>query len=376
MTPPSNTGVNGTAGRSEDERLVLEGGKVKVVCAERQQAKPSGVVVDYLRCTVRKDALLASEGVAVSSDDVLVQCLAFKVAGLLGFELGEERKGRDYYDFTWTINSSLGKEVGSVSGGGATQRDTFCITLKGEACSFAANGWEKRLHEFLSPMEPRITRIDMARDFLNGEVSIEEVVGCYECGEFDYMNRRPSFSTYGSWRVDGMAANVLGHSRTFQVGKRESGKLLRAYEKGHQFRMLNDAWVRVEVELRNVNRVIPFDAVIRPADFFAGAYPFCQLILDEKPVPQRVATGKEVGDRTVARFMRNFENQSIPSIVVMVQTLGPDQAVELLEAAVLRHAQRPTPRSLRGMTHERCEAGFREWFNKYSSVVPAGDAPF
>ena len=159
------------------------------------------------------------------------------------------------------------------------QAQTFCVTVKGEACTFAVKGWESRIYDLFAHLDPRVTRIDLARDFLHGDCTIEEVVHCYNCGEFDYRNRRPKHQEHGVWIGD------VQHSRTFQVGQRESGKLLRAYEKGHQFKLMDDPWMRAEVEFRNVNRVIPFDALTRPADFFAGAYNFCQMVLDTKPAP-------------------------------------------------------------------------------------------
>lgn len=369
MTPLSNTGVNQPKGLTRDERLVLEGGKVKVLCAERQQAGPSGVIVDYLRITLKRDDVLKLAGVRGTDDDSLTQFLAFQLAGILGFTLGESRNGRDFYAHTWTINNEFDKEVASVSGGGETQRETFCLTLKGEACTFAAKGWEHRLHQWLWLLEPRVTRIDLARDFLVGELTIEEVVGAYHGGAFDYRNRRPSYTRHGSG--DGRERYVE-HSRTFQVGQRESGKLMRAYEKGHAFKMLSDPWLRVEVELRNVNRIVPFDALIRPADFFAGAYDFCQMVLDEKPMPQRIATGKAVGERTVARFSRWLENVVAPSIRAIQACADSAEWADLL---AIKHINRRIPRGLAGLNHLEVREGVREWIAGLSASAPAGCAP-
>jgi DNA relaxase NicK len=354
---------------TRDERLVLEGGQVKVVCAERQQASESGVIVDYLRVTVKRDGVLGLPGVRGGDDDILTQFLAFQLAGVLGFTLGESRNGRDFYAFTWTIVNAFGKEVASVSGGGENQRETFCLTLKGEACTFARPGWEKRLYEWLAPLEPRVTRIDLARDFLNGEVAMEEVEGHYFGGSFDYRNRRPSYTRHGSGDSH---AKEVGHSRTFQVGQRESGKLMRAYEKGHAFKMMSDMWLRVEVELRNVNRIVPFDALIRPADFFAGAYDFCQMVLDVKPVAERIATGKAVGERTVGRFVRWFENVVAPSIRAVQACVDSAEWADLL---TIKHIHRRVPRGLAGLDHAQVRDGVRSWISSFSEVVPASPAP-
>lgn len=366
ITPLSNTGVNQVRGLTRDERLVLEGGKVKVICGERQQETGSGVIVDYLRLTVKRDDVLSMAGVGPTDDDCLTKFLAFKVAGLLGFTLGESRNGRDFYAHTWTINNEWDKEVASVSGGGETQRETFCVTIKGEGCTFAAKGWEFRLHQYLNRFEPRVTRIDLARDFLNGELTIEEVQGCYETGAFDYRNRRPSFTRHGSG--DGKLRGVE-HSRTFQVGQRESGKLMRAYEKGHAFKMLSDPWLRVEVELRNVNRIVPFDALLRPADFFAGAYDFCQMVLDVKAQAERIATGRAVGERTVGRFARWLENVAAPAIRI-VQLCA--DSTEWADALTVKHVNRRIPRGLAGLNVVEVREGVRDWIKGLSESAPAG----
>lgn len=368
-TPLSNTGVNQPGRMTRDERLVLEGGKVKIECAERQQLGRSGVIVDYLRVTVRRSSMLAyaktATAVREADDEGLTRWLAYQVAELLGFVLGDLRNGRDFYAHTWTINNQFGREVASVSGGGENQRETFCVTVKGEGCTFAAKGWEARLHEFFSPLGPRITRIDLARDFLAGELTFEEVEGCYFTGAFDYRGRRPSYVKHGSGDSH---AKEVGHSRTFQVGQRESGKLLRAYEKGHAFKIMDDPWLRVEVEFRNVNRIVPFDALIRPADFFAGAYDFCQMVLDEKPVPERIATGKAVGERTVARFARWFENVVAPSIRAIHASV-PD--AEWADFLTIKHAERRIPRGLAGLDHAQVVQGLRDWAMNLRGYVPA-----
>lgn len=374
--PLSNTGVNKPGRMTREERLVLEGGKVKVVCGERQQLDASGVIVDYLRLTVRRDGVLAMErqcGVLGQTDDeTLTQFLAFRVACVLGFTLGESRNGRDFYAHTWTIDNEFGREVASVSGGGETQRDTFCVTVKGEGCTFAARGWEKRLYDEFAALDPRITRIDLARDFLAGEVSMEEVVGHYHGGSFDYRNRRPSYTQHGCWEPEALS-RAKPNSRTFQVGQRESGKLMRAYEKGHAFRMMDDAWLRVEVELRNVNRIIPFEALIRPADFFAGAYEFCQMVLDVKATAERVATGKAVGERTVGRFARWFENVVAPAVRAIQACADGSEWADWL---AIKHINRRIPRGLAGLDHAQVRDGVRAWIAGLSEPVPAGSAPF
>lgn len=49
--------------------------------------------------------------------------------------------------------------------GGVSQRGTFCFTVKGEGCTFGQAGWEQRLYDFFLPLQGKVTRIDLARDF-------------------------------------------------------------------------------------------------------------------------------------------------------------------------------------------------------------------
>jgi phage replication initiation protein len=73
----------------------------------------------------------------------------------------------------------------------------------------------------------------------------------------------------------------MGRGRTFYVGARENGKLFRAYEKGKQLGNPDSPWVRHEVELHNVDRVIPWDVLWEPGRYVAGAYPYLAWVSGE-----------------------------------------------------------------------------------------------
>lgn len=355
-----------------DEKLVLEGGKVKLETQRRQLLAPDqgGVIIDYLRFTVVRDRLVTTHNMPVDSDDEnLVRLLAMHLSSLLGYSLGALRPGRDYYDHTYTIENSFGHEIASVSGGGESQRGTFCFTVKGEGCTFAAAGWERRTGEFFADLLPKITRIDLAKDCWNkGELSIDAAVDAYKDHRFSYQKRLPSYVQFGCW--------LDGHSRTFQVGKRESGKLIRVYEKGHQFGMMDDEWCRAEVELRSVNRIIPWEALTQPGEYFAGAYEWCNWLLHEgmqNIVPRRVKTQAKVGELSVARAFRNIERVMAPTLVLLTSAF-PDFV--WLERLVLAHAQRKTPRGFRGLPHSEVVAGLKKSFSRFEphhELAPLAD---
>lgn len=361
---------------TNDEKLVIEGGKLKVVCQKRQlEAKAqNGVIVDYLRFTLRRELIPETKRIPRYTDDQdLARWYANVFAQLLGYTLGMDRPGRDYYEFTTTIDNAFGHEVASVSAGGEGQRGTICFTLKGEGCTMARKGWEKRVHDYFAGMHPTITRVDLAKDFFEGEVTIEEVVHLYKHNEFSYRNRKPKYTTHGCWSLghdaDGMP--MLGHSRTFQVGKRESGKLARFYEKGHQFAMMDSRWLRAEAELRNVNRIIPWDALISTAEYFAGAYPALQLVANTDTAT-RIPTGKKVAEASAQRVV-NWLQRVVAPTLVQVSKVMPNE--DWLIGLVVDQAHRRIPRGLRGLDHATMAHGLECALKKFTNpCAPAAVA--
>lgn len=361
---------------TNDEKLVIEGGRVKVLCERRQLMAKSqnGIIVDYLRFTIKRDSIPDTKRIPRESEDRdLVKYYALIFANLLGFELGVERPGRDYYEHTYTVDNENGHEVGSVSAGGESQRGTICFTLKGEGCTHARSGWEKRVHDYFSDMLPTITRIDAAKDFFAGEVTIEECVGLYRDHKFSYRNRMPKYTTHGAWELGSMfdGTPLHGHSRTFQVGKRESGKLARFYEKGHQYGDMASPWLRAELELRNAGRVIPWDAVINAAEYFAGGYEALQMLCDRETATS-IPTSTKTGEASADKFVRWFVRTVAPS-VLQITKIMPDES--WLHGMVLDQAHRKVPRGLRGLTSHSMAHGVTEALRKFTDFMnPAAPA--
>lgn len=104
-------------------------------------------------------------------------------------------------------------------------------------------------------------------DDYTGIHNVDWAVQLYKEGKFNAGGNEPSCDQRGNW------IKPDGKGRTFYVGKRENGKLLRVYEKGMQLGKLYDPWVRWEVELHNTGRIIPFDVLLKPGKYVAGAYP-------------------------------------------------------------------------------------------------------
>jgi hypothetical protein len=171
----------------------------------------------------------------------------------------------------WARIESQGR--GSAAG-------TVHVSLGGVACSaLDLEGWS-RLALFLTRSSARsagkVTRWDLAWDDYRGQVVADPqaAVDAYGLGGFRHRHGRPPGTNYaGDW----------GHrqrSRTFYVGSRSGGKLLRCYTKGLQ-KGMDPRWHRVEVEWRSRDRVIDPTRLLPAmwAPTFAGAFSWCSDLL-------------------------------------------------------------------------------------------------
>lgn len=174
----------------------------------------------------------------------------------------------------WKLSVYLGGvmvEIGAIAKGGEAQRGRWMLQLTGKGCGLVCD-WVS-LRELLEGFEAKITRVDLAVDFLEGEHTVDDAVDMVDRGEFTSCGRRPSTSVAGDW-LDQV------HGRTLYVGKAQNGKMLRVYEKGRQLGDLDSDWVRFEVQLGNRDRVIPFETLTDCDRFFAGAYPALASLLE------------------------------------------------------------------------------------------------
>ena len=166
--------------------------------------------------------------------------------------------------------------VGKLAWGGSTQNERVYLTLSGTLCA-RVRDWVP-LGMVLHLCDARITRADLAHDDFEGNRSVDDAVAMYDAGQFNSGGRNPSCSLQGDWK------QVSGKGRTFYVGNRKHGKLLRVYEKGRQLGDSASPWVRWEVQLQNRDRWIPYDVLSRPAPFLAGSFPALGFVCEEREV--------------------------------------------------------------------------------------------
>lgn len=153
----------------------------------------------------------------------------------------------------------------------------YYVSFSGVGCS-ALN--MVQLHKALKQMpETKITRVDIALDDMEGNVTVDEMKDRYMDGEFITKGTPPKYGYFeggelvqqGSKKKFGMIPTL---GRSFYVGRRETGKLCRTYEKGKQLKSKEyPDWVRIEMEIHNKARVIPLDVLLDSDAYFVGAYP-------------------------------------------------------------------------------------------------------
>ena len=184
----------------------------------------------------------------------------------------EHRKGL----FGFRYSARFGDGAGVIAWGGESQNDRVYFSVQGKGCSMISR-WAD-LADWLQRHKASIKRVDLAHDDHAGRlVSIAWAVQQYQEGGFNAGGRNPVHSCAGDW----LQGDASTKGRTLYIGNRASGKFGRFYEKGKQLGDPNSPWVRVEVEWRAQDRYIPYDILIRPGHYLAGAYP-CLAILNEE----------------------------------------------------------------------------------------------
>lgn len=222
--------------------------------------------------------------------------------------------------------------VGKIAWGGESQRERVYVSLSAALCNRVSN-WD-RMAAILDLIDARITRVDLAHDDYDGLRNVDEAVAMYDAGMFKSGGRNPICSCQGDWKL------VSGHGRTFYVGKRGHGKLLRVYEKGKQLGDASSPWVRWEVELHNRDRVIPADVLCDPARYLAGSFPALEFISKERsPIKTQRKALKASLDHLIECLSKSY-GKTINAMVM--QGLDPHDIVAMtLRGGVPDRLKRP-----------------------------------
>lgn len=240
---------------------------------------------------------------------------------IFGFTTSSCRNsGLNFYEQSYV----LGEDFGFVCIGG--QRNTVLIMINGRGCSFAKQGWELRLYHFLvtSAKRPKLTRVDIAHDDFEGKKinvdwgNMQDGLGGFSCG-----NRAPNIEHKGNWK------RPTGKGRTLVIGSRESGKYMRLYEKGRAEGDPEDNWQRAEVEFKSIDRILPFDMLLAPSEYFIAAYPCFRDLADDLQ-PARIETIQKTALINTKTAIANIKHQYGKYINIFKEVFDPEELINLI----------------------------------------------
>lgn len=280
-----------------------------------------------------------------------------RVAEMVTFE--DRIEPKDGWLYAMAIVCAGDIQLGRIDYGGESQRGWIRVILTGEGCAWVQD-WDY-IGSFggLTPEgKPLwdgadIRRLDICLTTYAGEVTHQKVVAAHPSLFHGSAGRPPAMRTIES--TDPRAG------KTVYVGKRESAKMLRAYEKG--FELLKDVRksenvthiggdrvediYRVEVEFKAVDKFIPFSSVVDRDAVFAGAYPFCAQLLgsvtrikmkslpDFKPIVT-MDSALENCRISYGKILRTaLEAMDISEIELLQRVIAPNRSDALVRAGVL-----------------------------------------
>jgi phage replication initiation protein len=245
--------------------------------------------------------------------------------------VGVEGRGIFGFDRSVKLFASVGSAqfaIGCIAYGGESQKGRWMLQITGAGCP-AVRDWHK-MARLLRALDARLTRVDLAVDYLDGSYSVDDAVRMHSEGAFNCGGRDPSTACAGDW-----LGNKAG--RTLYIGKATNGKLLRVYEKGKQLGDLSSPWVRFEVQLGNRDRVIPLDVLTARDRFLAGCYPALADMLSV--AAEAIETTRSEGEVTLGHLAFHLRRSYGKVLSVIGQHLAPDLG-ELIESITVTGAPR------------------------------------
>ncbi|MRR17867.1 MAG: hypothetical protein EG826_15575 [Deltaproteobacteria bacterium] len=307
-----------------------EGETLKVIPKARQGAGRVGFV-DWVTFTAHEDSIQPACGFPLVpvSDEEAMALLSAKLEMILGYGITSKRPiGLNFYQRSYV----LGDNWGHVCHGG--QRNTFCVIISGEGCAAAREGWEQRLYEFLQKLiNARITRLDVSHDDIAGHYTVDNARKDFDEGLFRCHARNPQIEMAGNW------VEPNGKGRTLYIGRRQSGKFARIYEKGKQLGDVASPWVRIEVEFKNEDRVIPFRALLEPGEYLAGAFPAFAFLTDTQERILTKSTKAKCDLNATLSWLRRQCGKTLFCVSVVLG--GHAQAMEAITPADLDESDVP-----------------------------------
>lgn len=258
----------------------------------RGESKPpivnaSVVKVDWLNCTFPAPSMSIAGFVGLIGRMFGRPVSAVTDHGMLGFSSSVK---------LFAHHGSVCSPIGCVAFGGDSQGGRWLFQLTGSGCQFVKD-WAG-ISDLMESLGGKLTRVDLALDFLAGEHSVDEAVTLYQMGGFKCGGRNPSSRLDGDWIG-------IDNGRTLYVGRAANGKMLRVYEKGRQLGDPASEWVRFEVQLGSRDRVLPFSCLTACDAFFAGCYPALESMIEV--AAEAIPTHRLGGELTMQHLLYHLK---------------------------------------------------------------------
>nr|WP_252150031.1 replication initiation factor domain-containing protein [Acinetobacter cumulans] len=297
----------------------------------RLPAENEIAIVDWVNFTFGIETLGSAFFEPMTPDNLESVCLSAittldeHLEQIFGFSTTARNKtGRNFYKQSYV----LGHDMGLVCIGG--QRNTILVMLSGKGCSFATEGWERRLYTFLTNIAKRakLTRIDLAHDDFSGENINVDWAEQHDTNSekgtgFQNGSRKPNVEHKGNWK------RPNGRGRTLNIGSRESGMYVRVYEKGRAEGDPDDNWQRAEVEFKACDRILPFDMLLAPSEYFMGSYP-CFSYLKNDIQPSKIESLKKNASISAKAALETIKHQYGKYINLFKQVFDPEELINLI----------------------------------------------
>ncbi len=326
-------------------RVSNTGGKFSQRSAKTKHTAESTVIIDWLTLSfpdtafIDRNPVITAEGEhgkALQARSLWLDIIKCHLSAWMHLDcLQVLQQGRGFLGFSDSAVISVevngeNQRIGTLAWGGTSQRGRLILSLSGQGTQLIED-WHA-VFEFTEAKFGKISRVDLAADFLQGQYTVNQAVQDYKDGLF----------TGGGNKPKGRLIDDLGNDsgKTLYVGKRENGKMCRIYEKGKQLGDEASEWVRVEGELHAKDRVIPLDVLINPAPYWAGLYPIFTRLLGY--VATRIETGRRVVAATVNSLV-HWHNVAYGGLVGLLMDSIDDaeKVVEMLRRDSVPRRLRP-----------------------------------
>lgn len=265
---------------------------------------------------------------------------------LFGFGFSARGNGINGYKHSAVFGIAADERIkyGFFAWGSANEKqaNTVCVHLSGVGLTAAADGWETRLYQWIKQDAPntRITRCDLAHDFLQGEYTPQQAYCDWKAGGFTTVQTRPNAELAGAGWL-----NPQG-GRTLYIGSKKNGsRLVRVYEKGIEQGDPQSPWVRFELQLRNRDIVIEHEILIQPGQYLTGAYPICQTLFtqhnEDTKKNERIKLMKEINIEHVVRYA----SIQVSPCIKMLKSLGfsKEEVCDIIENEAAKLPKRLHP---------------------------------